>query len=302
MSRRRNPRVAILGAGAVGTTVGRALRKAGWPVVAACRRDRGRARRAAHVIGGGCSASTSPARAVRDADLVLLTMADTAIAGAAADLAAGGGVRSGTLVVHASGAVPSAVLEPLRLEGVRLASLHPLQHFAGTPSGPRDPGTDLGGVWWFHEGEAPSTCRSLAKATGGRMRSLPAGSKALYHAAAVASSNYLVVVQDLAARLAAAAGVPAEESLQALLPLVKGTVTNLESRGLPDALTGPVSRGDASTVKSHREALRGLDPALDALYAALGRHALRVAKEQGLDSGRARRTSRALADEDGPRR
>ena len=126
------------------------------------------------------------------------------------------------------------------------------------------------------------------------MRSIPAGGKALYHAAAVAASNYLVAVEDLAARLAAAAGIPAGESLRALLPLVRGTVDNLERVGLPAALTGPVARGDAATVRMHRAALRALDPALDAAYAALGRHALRVAREKGLSAVRARATGRAL--------
>jgi predicted short-subunit dehydrogenase-like oxidoreductase (DUF2520 family) len=126
------------------------------------------------------------------------------------------------------------------------------------------------------------------------MSSLPVERKALYHAAAVAASNYLVAVEDLATRLAVAAGVPPGEALRALLPLVHGTVRNLERRGLPAALTGPVARGDAEVVRTHRAALRALDPALDATYAALGRHALRVAVERGLSPARARATARAL--------
>jgi predicted short-subunit dehydrogenase-like oxidoreductase (DUF2520 family) len=126
------------------------------------------------------------------------------------------------------------------------------------------------------------------------MGSIDPARKALYHAAAVAASNYLVAVEDLAARLARAAGIPPRDALRALLPLVRGTVRNLERVGLPAALTGPVARGDAATLRAHRRALRAVDPALDAAYAALGRLALRVAREAGLDPRRARETARAL--------
>ncbi len=55
-----------------------------------------------------------------------------------------------------------------------------------------------------------------------------------------------------------------------------------------------MARGDAATLRAHRRALREVDPALDASYAALGRLALRVALEAGLDPRRARETARAL--------
>lgn len=282
------PRIAILGAGSLGAAVGRALRRSGWPVAAVCRRDRRRAREAARIVGGGARAFTDAARAARGADLVLVAVRDGEIAPLAEALARSGAVRPGALVLHASGALPSTALAPLRAGGARTAALHPLQTFAAPG------GTALEDVWWFHEGDARSSCASLVRRLGGRMRSLPPEGKALYHAAAVAASNYLVAVEDLAVRLAVAAGIPRDDALRALLPLVLGTVRNLEEAGLPAALTGPVARGDAATVRTHREALRALDPALDATYAALGRHALRVAVARGLSPARARATARAL--------
>ena len=284
---RRRPRIAILGAGAAGAAVGRALRRAGRPVAAVCRRDRARARAAARAVGGAARVFTDPARAARGADLVLIAVRDGEIADLAQRLARADAVAPGALVVHLSGAVPSAALAPLRAAGARTAALHPLQTFAGEPP-------DLRGVRWFHEGDARRECGALVRRLGGVLRPLDPGRKALYHAAAVAASNYLVAVEDLAVRLAGGAGIPPREALRALLPLVRGTVRNLEARGLPAALTGPVARGDAATVRTHREALRALDPALDAAYAALGRHALRVARDRGLPPSRAREVARAL--------
>lgn len=280
-------RTAILGAGAVGTAIGRALRRSGRPVAAVCRRDARRAREAARAVGGGARAFTDPVRAARGADLVLVAVRDGEIALLAQRLARRGAIRPGALVLHLSGAMPSTALAPLRAAGARTASLHPLQTFA-------DPRVALRGVWWFHEGDARGECAALVRRLGGRMRALPVEGKALYHAAAVAASNYLVAAEDLAVRLAAAAGIPPRDGLRALLPLVRGTVRNLERVGLPAALTGPVARGDAATVRVHRAALRALDPALDAAYAALGRHALRVAVAKGLPPARARATAKAL--------
>lgn len=291
------PRIAILGAGALGTTMGRALRRSGWPVVSVCRRDRNRARVAARAVGGGARGLTDPARAARGCDLVILTVRDGEIAGLAGELAAARSrvLGPGALALHCSGAVTADALLPLRADGVRTAALHPLQTFAGAGGSPLDVAL-FEGTWWFHEGDAFADCRSLVRRLGGTMRRIDPSAKALYHAAAVASSNYLVTVQELAVRMATAAGIPGKDALRALLPLIRGTVANLDRRGLPAALTGPVARGDAATVRLHREALHALDPALDDLYAALGRHALRVARERGLDAADARRTAVALRE------
>jgi len=283
----KRPRIAVVGAGAVGATLARALRRTGWPVAAVCRRDRARARAAARLAGGGARAFTDPVRAVRGADLVLVAVRDGEIARTAMALAGTGAVKPGTLVIHLSGAVPSTALAPLRAEGARTASLHPLQTFAGAEP-------LLRGVAWFHEGDARAACAALARRLGGRLHSLDPARKPTYHAAAVAASNYLVAVEALAVRLAEAAGIPRREALPALLPLVAGTVRNLSRVGLPGALTGPVARGDAETVRMHRRALRTVDPALDEAYAALGRLALRVAREKGLSPARAGAVARAL--------
>ena len=76
------------------------------------------------------------------------------------------------------------------------------------------------------------------------------------------------------------AGFDRDEALDALLPLIAGTVDNLRALRLPGALIGPVRRGDPDTVARHVAALHG-DPA--AAYRALTRTAIRLADEAGLD-------------------
>ena len=96
----------------------------------------------------------------------------------------------------------------------------------------------------------------MALALEGRWIKLGAGDKAAYHTAAVMSSNYLVTLVKLAADLWDSFGIPREQAIQALLPLLKGTINNIENLGVPNALTGPIARGDIGTVQIHLNTLK----------------------------------------------
>ncbi|MFC1661704.1 DUF2520 domain-containing protein, partial [Gemmatimonadota bacterium] len=101
-----------------------------------------------------------------------------------------------------------------------------------------------------------------------------------YHASAVFASNYLSGLVAAAARLMTQAGVPEEEAHQAILPLARGALDNLDVMGPTRALTGPVARGDVETVRLH---LRTLEPRERALYSAMGLEILHLARDAGLE-------------------
>jgi predicted short-subunit dehydrogenase-like oxidoreductase (DUF2520 family) len=113
----------------------------------------------------------------------------------------------------------------------------------------------------------------------------------LYHAGAVMVANYTVTLVGVAERLARAAGVPVTLAERLYLPLLRGALENLEELGPARALTGPVRRGDDGTIRAHLEAL---EPEDRVLYAALGRAALELAREAGLEEARGRAVARAL--------
>ena len=133
----------------------------------------------------------------------------------------------------------------------------------------------------------------LAGALGMHPVRLAPGGKAAYHAGAVIASNYVVVLASLAEGLARRAGVPPAEARALYLPLMQGTVANL-ALGPASALTGPVRRGDAATVRRH---LAALAPEDRALYRALGLVALGLARDAGLGEAAAAAIERALAGE-----
>ena len=181
------------------------------------------------------------------ADLVLLCVPDAAIRAVAA------GVPIGPWIAHVSGATPLDSLDP----HTRRFSVHPLQTFT------RDRGAEqLDGAWaavTAASDEARTRGRWLAEILGLLPFELRDEARSLYHTGAVIASNYLVTLHHAAARLLAMAGAPPE----ALVPLMRRTIDN----GFQ--LTGPIARGDHSTVDAHLAALRAHAPDLEAAYRAL---------------------------------
>ena len=155
------------------------------------------------------------------------------------------------VVLHVSGSVGLEPLAPLAQLGAHVGSLHPLQSFAGG-------NTKLAGVYMALDGdsEAQDAGKKLVELFGGKAFSVPAEERAAYHAAACICSNYAVAVEAMAAQLMARWTGSNEAAWEALLPLFKGTAANLQATQNPAAvLTGPIARGDVSTVAKHLAAL-----------------------------------------------
>jgi predicted short-subunit dehydrogenase-like oxidoreductase (DUF2520 family) len=185
------------------------------------------------------------AGAISEADVVIVATPDAAIAGAAATLAPA--MRTGALVVHLSGASTLHELDAVLLArpDVEVGSLHPLQSLPSADVGRRR----LAGSWCAIDGSP--LVEKLALTLGMRPFRLHAADRVPYHAAACVASNHFVALLGQVERLAAHTGVPFE----AFLPLVRGTVENVEALGPAAALTGPVARGDRETVARHLDAL-----------------------------------------------
>lgn len=222
--------------------------------------------------------------------LAVIAVADADVAAVAERLAPV--LAPPTVVLHTSGALGSEALRPLAQRGCPVGSLHPLAAVADPLSG----ADRLRGAWFAAEGDpgAVEAARGVVEAAGGRLLEINPAGKPLYHAAAVLASNYLVALFAAAERLLAASGAPPAEGRAALLELARGALANLEGADTAAALTGPVSRGDAETVRRH---LDRLSPPDAALYSTLGREALSLARRRGLDADAARRLEILLGED-----
>lgn len=244
------PPITLVGDGRVGGSFARALRSAGADVELAGR---------AGIAG-------------RPAEVVLLCVPDSEIASACESVvAAAPGLR---FAGHTSGATTLDALAAATAAGAETFSLHPLQTIP-------DSGTDLTGAPVAVAASTPAAAdlaRRIATACQMNPFDVPEESRAAYHAAAAIASNFLVALESSAEELLAAAGI--ENGRELLAPLVLRSAANWAERG-PDALTGPIARGDEETVARHLEAIAATDPELEPLYRALADRTRTIAAAGG---------------------
>ena len=268
------PTIGFIGAGMTGTALAARLWQRGYPVVAVSSRSMGSARRLASFVRG-CTVCDGPQQVADLASVVFITTPDDVIA----DIAAGIRWRPGQIAVHCSGVHSTDILEPAGKYGAHACCLHPLQTFAGI----EEAIDNISGSTFALEGDEAglAAARGMAQALDGNIILLKAGDKVTYHIAAVTLSNYLVALMKTSADLWQSFGIPQEEAVKALLPLLKGTVRNIERVGIPGCLTGPIARGDVETVRKHMAALgKGHADKLD-IYRVMGLKTLEIARAKG---------------------
>ena len=262
----------------MGTALARLLARAGYDFLGAASRTIESARKACGFAGFGEATTIAP-ELTRTAELVFITTPDDVIADVCKQIAEASGFARGTVVAHCSGALPSTVLEPARACGAHIGSMHPLQSFATAEQAIQT----LPGSYCCIEGalEAVEVLSAAAQAIGARVMTIPTEGKTLYHAAAVVACNFLVALEHAALKVDKAAGIGGRDAMQSLLPLIKGTVSNLEKVGIPQCLTGPIARGDIGTTRRHLEAIEQKLPDLLPLYKVLGLETIEVALAKG---------------------
>jgi len=209
------------------------------------------------------------------AELVFVTTPDSAITPVVSEIK----WHPGQSVVHCSGAGSTDILEPARKSGTQVGAFHPLQTFASF----RQAIDNIPGSTFAVEAEEPllSILKDMATALDGTWIELKAGDKVLYHAAAVIASNYMVTLIKLATDLWQTFNVPTNQAARALMPLLRGTLNNIENVGIPECLTGPIARGDTGTIKQHLEALKRATPAVLATYQQLGLQTIPISLAKG---------------------
>jgi predicted short-subunit dehydrogenase-like oxidoreductase (DUF2520 family) len=285
-------RIGFIGIGVVGTALARSLSRAGYAVVAAASRRFESAERLAAAIPG-CTAHPDTQAVADTADLVFITTRDDAIEQVARSVR----WTAGQIVVHTSGAATVSALATAKEAGALVGSFHPLQTFADADQAM----LSLPGTTFVLEGEGRvlETLEKIAEDLGGRHLTIRSEDKTLYHAAAVVTSNYTVTLMHIAVEMWRAFGVEPAVALEALLPLLRGTVRNIEVVGLPRCLTGPVARGDVTTVEAHLKTLAKRAPELLATYRELALQAIPVGIAKGtLDPAAAEVLRQALRPSD----
>jgi predicted short-subunit dehydrogenase-like oxidoreductase (DUF2520 family) len=275
------PTVFIIGAGVVGTTLAARLLRVGVPVVGLHGRRSDLSKAASAASGVLASSGELPAL-VSTCDVLIIAVRDTRIQEIAQQLRDGKHLRPEMVVLHASGSRPCGeVLAPAKGQVAGIGTMHPLIAVTDSPGSVEN----LQGAAFGVEGEpeAVRRARQLVKFMGGNAVVLKPESMPLYHAAAVMASNYVVALAEVSRSLLVTAGIPEEDALKALWPLMASAVDNLKEIGLPGALTGPVARCDVVSVERHLDALAAHAPEHADVYQRLGREVLTLARKRAPD-------------------
>jgi predicted short-subunit dehydrogenase-like oxidoreductase (DUF2520 family) len=267
-------KIGFIGAGTVGTALAARLGSRGYPVVAVSSRTRTSAEKLTALVSG-CHVFDTSQDVADNADLVFITTPDGAIPVVAAQVK----WHAGQSVVHCSGADSTASLEPARKLGAQVGVIHPLQTFASVTQAIEN----IPGSTFALEAEEPllTTLKNIAADLAGYWIVLKASDKVVYHAAAVIACNYLVTLVKLATDLWQTFNIPPQQATRALLPLIRGTIHNIDTVGIPQCLTGPIARGDAGTVKKHLDALQQKAPDILSTYRELGLKTIPIALAKG---------------------
>jgi len=220
-----------------------------------------------------CHADDSPQTIAEHCDLVFITTPDDTIAGVSNTVR----WRTGQYVVHCSGANDLSVLQGVHAYAAHPGSFHPMQAFGDNPRTALatltgctiavDAATPLDDV--LHDMAQQLQCHSLT---------LPPQARALYHASGNYAAQHIHVLLAEAAKFWTSWGATEAQALQALLPLLKGTIAALENGDIAKNMPGPISRGDVQTVVKHLQAIHTIDADSAALYRQLGKAATTLAK------------------------
>jgi predicted short-subunit dehydrogenase-like oxidoreductase (DUF2520 family) len=268
------PRVGIIGAGSVGTALGVAISRAGWPVTAVASRDARRRERFAALVPGAMAYAEAPA--ILDAvELIVVSVPDDAISAVAGSMR----LFAGQTMVHTSGLLGAGVLSASLGAGSHIGAFHPLVSF--TADVERSV-AGLSGATVAVEGDDVTVglLADLAEAIGGVPVRLPAGAQGgLSRGGGPGLGRSHRPARRR--RCPRCRGRPRRAgSGRRLRPPDGADPRQRPSRRCAAALTGPITRGDAGTVTAHLEALARFAPEVVDLYLAAARRELVIAEER----------------------
>ena len=278
--------VSIIGPGRLGGALAIALFKAGYSIDRLVYRGREPSRSLVEKIGGSAGIIRFDEVSALDSDVVVITTQDTYLGSVAESIATK--IRSGSVLLHTSGALSSQVLSPAARLGAVTGSMHPLVSVSDSFLS----AAGFAGAFFCLEGDetAINVAERMVRSVGGTPFSIDTNKKPLYHAAAVLASGHIVALFSAAARTLSNSGVGERKADEILLPLVKSTLENLSNQSIAAALTGPFARADLEAVVRHVAAFdsAGLEDE-KRIYLEIGLEALRLAEAGGVDGSSAAR-------------
>jgi predicted short-subunit dehydrogenase-like oxidoreductase (DUF2520 family) len=266
-------RIGFIGAGKVGTALGLYLKEKGFPISGYFSRSKDSSIQSAFRTRSNCYITLE--QLIEDTDALFITTSDDQIEDVVNKLCSSSRLKSGQLIVHMSGALPSTILSPAKAFGCYIYSLHPLQSFADIDKSV----AALADTYFCLEGdeERISMLVDILTTCKNPYFKIKPEQKVLYHASACMLSNYLVTLIHNGLKLMQGMDIDSATAFKAMLPLINSTLQNVNSLGTENALTGPISRGDINTVVKQFEGINADSKDQLKLFAYMASETLKLA-------------------------
>ena len=254
-------KIGFIGAGNVGTSLGKLFAQRGVSVTGYFSRTRRHAEEAAEFTRTHCFDTLE--EIVQASDTLFVTTSDGVVARMWNDMKTLP-IKS-KCICHCSGALPSSVFEGAAQCGAQTCSVHPMMAVSDRFS----VWEKLNGAFFTLEGDGAPRMQEVLDTCGVQHATIQAADKARYHLASCVVSNLVVGLADWGTQLLEQCGFTQEQALTALTPLMRGNMQAICDKGAQNALTGPAERGDMGTIQSHMACLTREE---QALYARLTLH------------------------------
>ena len=288
-------KVAIIGAGRVGSVLGRVLVENGHTITCIVSRTLTSARRAGRFLG--CrNISTSFDALPPGTDIVFIATPHGAVEQVAREVSQLRTIDfTRVSFCHASGMLSALALEPLRRRGARVFSFHPLQTFPRSFEPKRIVPT-ASGIYYGVDGSrrALRVAHRFARALGGKTIDIRPSMRPYYHAACVVASNHLTAMLSILELMFRTLRTTESDFFPVFKPIIMATLGNIERTSPTQALSGPVARGGVDTVKGHFAAIRRYTPELVPYFRQLTLETVTLAAAKGTLTARKARAIRAL--------
>lgn len=272
------PRINIIGCGRAAGSLARLwVQAASVTIGGVMNRSESSTHEAVHKIGAGTAVRNI--EELKPADFWLIGTSDDQLAGVAKSMAGLHQDLGGSLVFHLAGRFGLDILQPLGPGGALLAALHPVRSLTDAQISVED----FTGTACVAEGseDALSALEPLFTSIGGTWLPVTGIDRGLYHAAVSVISNITKAVAWKAQKWQRKAGLPAETAAAVTHQLLNSTMEDLFRSGAKKSISGPVVRGDTSTIEAHLEAIRSTHPEDVEVYRVLARTVLDLAQERG---------------------
>ncbi|BEP28491.1 Rossmann-like and DUF2520 domain-containing protein [Helicovermis profundi] len=271
-------KIGFIGAGKVGTAFGMYLKENNFDISGYFSKSLNSAKLAAKFTNS--TYFNSLEKVLIESKIVFVTTNDDQIMNVVKEIKKYREINENKIYVHMSGSLSTNVFDSLLKTNSSFYSIHPLASFAKKIESVKNLEDAVFTIEGLSKKHDDTIVINLINKLGNKYFKIDKNQKVKYHMAACIASNYLDTILDLALEMFSSIGIENEEGFNALKPLIYGTLNNIENFGTKEAITGPISRGDYNTIKSHLSEIN--DEELKNLYLTLGRRTLEISKKRKL--------------------